>query len=166
MARHLAALGLVAAMLLPAACSATAGSSVAPAPFGTDADRLPAARVRIDGGAVRVELDVRVAEDPEDRARGLQGVAVLPEGAGMLFLFPTDRTGGFWMRGTLVPLDIAFLDGRGRVLAVASMTPCAEDPCPLTDPGLPYRAALEAGAGVLDGVVPGDRVVWEPTAGR
>lgn len=139
---------------------------VLPAPFGTAADALPAARLEVRGPAVTLELHVRVAETPEDQARGLQGVEDLPEGTGMLFLFQEDHRGGFWMRDTLVPLDIAFLDGEGRVLAVAGMTPCVADPCPLTDPGVPYRAALEVGAGVLAGVAEGDLVTWERSGGR
>ena len=113
-----------------------------------------------------LEFDVRVAEASDDQARGLQGVEALPEGTGMLFLFVTERSGGFWMRDTLVPLDIAFVDARGRIVAVERMVPCPGDPCPLTDPGVPYRAALETATGALAGVAPGDVVTWDALRGR
>jgi uncharacterized membrane protein (UPF0127 family) len=133
----------------------------APPSLGTAADALPAARVvlvRPDGSQVAV--DVRVAATPAARSRGLQGVTALPSGAGMLFTFPEAAAhGGFWMQGTLVPLDIAFV-AAGEVIAVATMRPCPADPCPITRPDGPYDAALEVPAGWLGdaGVGPGARL--------
>ena len=133
----------------------------APPSLGTAADALPAARVvlvRPDGS--KVAVDVRVAATPAARSRGLQGVTALPSGAGMLFTFPEAAAhGGFWMRGTLVPLDIAFV-AAGEVIAVATMEPCPADPCPITRPDGPYDAALEVPAGWLAeaGVGPGARL--------
>lgn len=165
----------VAVAVLLAACAPgpgrtpAPGAEPAPAPapvvvpaLGTAADDLPAAAVRLvrsDGGEVPVA--VRVAATPDARRRGLMGVADLPDGTGMLFRFPELAAhGGFWMRDTLVPLDIAFL-AAGEVVAVATMTPCAADPCPITDPGRPYDAALEVPAGWLAarGIGPGTRLV-------
>jgi uncharacterized membrane protein (UPF0127 family) len=65
---------------------------------------------------------------------------------GMLFVFPTRTTGGFWMKNTLVPLTIVFFDSAGKRVRKLSMTPCREDPCPIYDPGRPYRFALELAA--------------------
>ena len=140
------------------ATSAAPATPTDPAPLGTTADALPAALVtltRTDGTEATVA--VRVAATPDARAQGLMGVAELPVGTGMLFVFPEVAShGGFWMRGTLVPLDIAFA-AAGEVVAVATMTPCAADPCPITRPGRPYDAALEVPAGWLaaQGVGPG-----------
>lgn len=155
-------------VLAVAACAPSDAPSDAPTDaavsvpvLGTAADGLPAARVLLvgpDGG--EAEVRVRVAATPEARSRGLMGVAALPDGAGMLFRFPDlGAHGGFWMRGTLVPLDIAFL-AEGVVVAVATMTPCADDPCPITRPGRPYDGALEVPAGWLGraGVVVGTEV--------
>lgn len=145
----------------PASDAAPAPEAPAPPPLGTAADGLPAARVvlvRPDGSQVAV--DVRVAATPAARSRGLQGVTALPSGAGMLFTFPEAAAhGGFWMRGTLVPLDIAFV-AAGEVIAVATMRPCPADPCPITRPDGPYDAALEVPAGWLAeaGVGPGARL--------
>jgi len=133
-------------------------------------EALPRARVRIDSqarsgaGASQTELAVLVASTRSARARGLQGVASIPRGVGMLFLLPEgserEETGGFWMLGTLIPLDIAFVDD-GVVVGVATMTPCVSRPCPITHPGLAFDMALEVAAGVLAdvGLAPGDRLV-------
>lgn len=130
--------------------SVPAGSSVEVPVLGTRADTLPAAQVVLIGPDGReAVVRVRVASTPDARARGLMGVAALPDGVGMLFRFPTLAAhGGFWMRDTLVPLDIAFL-ADGVVVAVATMTPCPGDPCPITRPDKPYDAALEVPAGWL-----------------
>lgn len=95
------------------------------------------------------ELKVEVASRPDQRSRGLMQRKELPEGSGMLFLFPQPTSGGFWMRGTLIPLSIAYVDV-DTVVATAEMVPCtakdAKD-CPAYPPGRRYTAAVEAPAG-------------------
>lgn len=84
----------------------------------------------------------------------------LNEDAGMAFLWPEDTDTAFHMRGTLIPLTIAFFAADGRVLRILDMVPCTADPCARYDPGLRYRGALEVRAGALDraGVRVGDRL--------
>jgi uncharacterized protein len=83
----------------------------------------------------------------------------------MLFLFDEDRTGGFWMRDTLVPLDIAYIDADGTIGTILAMDPCAPDvgDCPVYTPPTAYRAALEVPQGWFSsaGVASGDEVSWE-----
>ena len=72
----------------------------------------------------------------------------------MLFLYDSDEppTAGFWMFRTRIPLDIAFLDSRGTVVAIREMEPCTAQlvaGCPTYEPGAPYRAALEVNRGFL-----------------
>lgn len=65
-------------------------------------------------------MQVEVASTPDQLATGLMGRHHLPDDHGMLF----DLKGGpafFWMRNTTIPLDIAFLDGRGRVMSIQTM---------------------------------------------
>ncbi len=105
-----------------------------------------------------VALAVEVAESAEDRRRGLMGRESLPENEGMLFLYAAEHRGGLWMKNTLIPLSAAFLDRDGRVLRVVDMEPCRADPCPVYDPGVSYRAALEVNRGALGrlGIAVGD----------
>ena len=67
--------------------------------------------------------------------------------AGMVFLYASPSYGGFWMKNTLIPLDIAFYDVRGRIVRTFRMEPCTRDPCKIYSPGVSYRAALEVNAG-------------------
>jgi uncharacterized membrane protein (UPF0127 family) len=117
----------------------------------------------IDTGERVVRVDVELAESPEERRQGLMGRESLADDAGMLFLYPEDHRGGFWMKDTLIPLSIAFLDADGTVLAILDMDPCETDSCPTYDPGVAYRSALEVNQGAFAewGVEPGDVVVVE-----
>lgn len=116
------------------------------------------ATVTVDTAAGPVELSVEVADDPDERRAGLSGRESLADDAGMLFVYPETRRGGFWMKDTLIPLTIAFLAADGRVLGIVDMEPCRADPCPVYDPGVAYRNALEVPAGALArlGVAVGD----------
>jgi uncharacterized membrane protein (UPF0127 family) len=83
----------------------------------------------------------------------------------MVFVYPQAVSHGFWMKNTLIPLDIAFYDGRGRILRILTMQPCRRDPCKVYDPGVSYRAALEVNAGSFRrwAVKAGDRIVVRTT---
>ena len=76
----------------------------------------------------------------------------LPENRGMLFIFGADRYPSFWMKNTLIPLDLIFLDSAGSVVdVIANVPPCAGDPCPTYSPKYPARAVLELAAGAAAG---------------
>jgi uncharacterized protein len=136
----------------PEAPEASPAETPQVAVLGTDADRLAATVVHLapadhDGATPTARVDARVADDDAARAEGLMGVDPLPDGAGMLFVYPEERTGAFWMKDTLVPLDIAFIAADGTVREVLTMEPCTADPCPIYDPEVDYLAALEVPAG-------------------
>jgi uncharacterized membrane protein (UPF0127 family) len=115
------------------------------------------ATITIDGR----ELVVAVADTPALRSQGLMGVIDLGGLNGMLFVFEETTDVGFWMKDTLIALDIAFFDAGGGVFVDAfTMEPCAGDPCPAYPPSGEYRYALEAPAGDLGFV--GEGSVLEP----
>ena len=99
------------------------------------------ATLRLDGVLFRPEL----ALTPARRSLGLMHRRKAPTD-GMLFVFPTATTGGFWMKNTLVPLTIAFFDTSGKRVRKLSMNPCRTPSCPVYDPGRSYRFALELSA--------------------
>ena len=65
----------------------------------------------------------------------------------MLFVYDADHTGQFWMRDTLIPLSIAFIDADGRILDLIDMQPCTTPICERYGPDAPYRYALEVPQG-------------------
>jgi uncharacterized protein len=126
-----------------------------------DVDGWPEAWVVVGGGdGATHPVAVKVADTDARRRQGLMQVPELPAGTGMLFVFDRDRTGGFWMKDTLVPLDIAFVDAEERIVAIRSMDPCASDPCDVYEPGAAYRVALEVPQGWFaeQGIDLGDRL--------
>jgi uncharacterized protein len=163
----------------PATSAPEPGDRVAVAPGSDALQTLPPLHAAIDGldetvvtlttPTGDVEVLAKVASAAEDRTRGLMEVTDLPDGAGMLFLFDEDRTGGFWMWNTVIPLDIAFAAADGVVHTTATMTPCEAErstQCPITAPSEPYRAALEVPAGWLErsGVLAGATMTWTTPA--
>jgi hypothetical protein len=106
---------------------------------------FPTTEISLDGRIWTVAL----ADSSELRQQGLMFVEDLGDLNGMLFVFEQERTGAFWMKNTLIALDIVFFDDDGAFVGGLSMVPCEADPCPLYDVGLPYRFALEAPAGDL-----------------
>ena len=117
-------------------------------------DGFDTSTIAIDGR----QFVVAVAETPNERSQGLMGVTDLGGLDGMLFVFQTDSVGGFWMKDTLIPLDIAFFAAGGVLVDVLTMEPCTADPCPAYRPGGAYRYAVEAPQGDLEFVAPGARL--------
>lgn len=111
------------------------------------------------------DLLVEVAATEAQQTRGLAGRSELDTDSGMLFVFEEVRpdTAGFWMWGTRIPLDIAFLDRDGVVLEILSMEPCPgpePDGCPVYTPSVEYWKALEVNRGwfARNGYGVGDRL--------
>jgi uncharacterized membrane protein (UPF0127 family) len=103
---------------------------------------------------------VEIAETEPQRQRGLARRTELQEDAGMIFIWPEDTTGGFWMKDTPLRLTVAFISAQGEILTMLDMEPCTADPCPVYDPRVTYRMALEVRQGALDrlGARVGDRI--------
>ncbi|MDQ7778388.1 MAG: DUF192 domain-containing protein [Planctomycetota bacterium] len=66
-------------------------------------------------------LWVEIAATEADRSRGLMNRKAMPENEGMIFVYRSERTLSFWMKNTLIDLDIAFLDSEGRIVDVQTM---------------------------------------------
>jgi uncharacterized protein len=73
------------------------------------------------------EIRVEVAKAPEERTRGLMGRKHLADSEGMLFIFEEEDYHSFWMKNTLIPLSIAFIDKEGRIVSITDMKPLTLD---------------------------------------
>ncbi len=146
---------IVIALLL-AACSA--------APADTETVSVPPQIVDYEVRHVQVGdrvLVLAIADSPGLRSQGLQGVTDLEELDGMLFLWRHDGD-SFWMKDTLIPLDIVWFNEDGTYKDRASMVPCVEDPCPTYAPesGLAFRFAIEAPLGSLSWITKSTTITY------
>jgi uncharacterized membrane protein (UPF0127 family) len=74
-----------------------------------------------------VPLMVEVADEAREREHGMMHRVTLPEGQGMLFVYPDEEQRVFWMRNTSVPLDAAFVSADGRIDEVVPLVPHSEE---------------------------------------
>lgn len=144
------AAGLLLVLLLssctPASDSADAPQTVPPTRSAPAASSRQPRVVLPDGFRLQLELAVT----PEEVAQGLMFRPSLPEDQGMLFLFEVERVPSFWMKHTMIPLDLLFLDRAGAIVdLVENARPCAADPCPQYVPSRAVSAVLEVGAGTV-----------------
>lgn len=92
-------------------------------------------------------LQVELADDNEERSIGLMGRATLEPGRGMLFVFEGESTREFWMKNTLIPLDILFFDARGEFVSRTTMEPCHTSTCSTYPSEGPAMYVLEVNTG-------------------
>lgn len=114
--------------------------AMAPAALAAPPYKLPT--MLLEGGGQQIEAEI--ARDETTRQQGLMHRTVMPDNHGMLFVFDRPAQYCFWMKDTLIPLSIAFLDDDGRVVDVTDMQPRDErSHCPKR----PVRLALEMNRG-------------------
>ncbi len=141
-----------AAAALAAALACAQGKPAVPA---------PTARVTIATASGAQPVRVEVQRTPAEWQRGLMFRKELAPDAGMLFVFPESDDHSFWMRNTLIPLDMIFIGDDGRVVGiVANAQPLTETSRTV---GKPSRYVLEVNGGwaAAHGVRPGDAVSFE-----
>lgn len=91
-------------------------------------------------------INAEVAGTDEKRTTGLMFRESLGENEGMLFVFPDSATRSFWMKNTLIPLDIIFIAENMTIVKVYHATPCSSDPCRLYSSEKPVKYVLEVNA--------------------
>jgi uncharacterized membrane protein (UPF0127 family) len=137
---------LLCTLALTSACAACASAPVA-------ASQKP--EVELHGHRIKVEI----AADDASRAHGLMDRTSMPAGQGMLFVFPDSQIRTFWMKNTLIPLDMLFFDADRKLVTLhADVPPCGADPCATYPSTAPARYVLELNAGTATklGVREGD----------
>ena len=111
--------------------------------------------MELSAGFHRIEAEVAATD--RDRQVGLMNRREMPPQRGMLFVFDHENTHCMWMRNTLLPLSVAFIDARGVIINIADMKPQTEDNhCAK----VPARYALEMNVGwfAQRGIKPGTKL--------
>ncbi len=158
---------LVLSMLVVVLGAGGPGAVGAPTPPGPSA-RFDRGTLHVYVGTRRVAtLSVEIARTIEARSQGLMYRTSLPEDAGMLFVFDEDARIGFWMKNTLIPLSIGFIDRTWRLLEILDMKVAPDPeagPFDIYTPAQAYRYALEVNQGYFTrkGITPGARFELVP----
>ena len=108
-----------------------------------------------------VRVSVEVARDPYAWSKGLMYRKTLANNTGMLFVFPNEAMRSFWMKNTLIPLDMIFISRENKVVTVRkNATPCTTVICPQYTSTADAMYVLEVNAGFADthGIAEGDAV--------
>lgn len=149
----------LALVLLASGCGEAGGEgSTTAAPTETTASASGLETVALDasdGEDVRVRVEI--ADTSAERSRGLMGRTSLGENRGMLFVFEREQTLSFYMKDTLIPLSIAYIDSEGRIVGIQQMQPMTTTSHPSSEPA---QYALEVNQGFFrgQGIKEGDTV--------
>lgn len=102
-------------------------------------------------------IRAEVVSDMATRAQGLMHRKSLPQNAGMLFIFDEQAVHCMWMKNTLIPLSVAFIDERGTIVNIADMEPHSEASHCATQP-VKYALEMSRGWFAARGIKPGSRL--------
>lgn len=115
------------------------------------AQQLPMKNLSIDAPDGTVAFRVQVADTEPTRRTGLMFRADMPANEGMIFLFEKQQPLTFWMKNTLIPLDMIFFDEDWKIVSIQkNAQPCKADPCLLYPSEGPAKFVLEINAGLSD----------------
>lgn len=113
----------------------------------------------ISAGMYRIRAEV--VSDSATRAQGLMHRKSLPSNAGMLFIFDDHAVHCMWMKNTLIPLSVAFIDDRGTIVNIADMEPHSEASHCAAQP-VKYALEMNRGWFAARGIQPGARLGGVP----
>lgn len=105
-------------------------------------------------------FSIEIADTPEERQLGLMYRKQLPELSGMLFVFQQPGQYNFWMKNTLIPLDMIWIDNQNKIIDIKQATPCTADPCPTYNPQWASSYVLELNSWISEkyGIKIGDSI--------
>jgi uncharacterized protein len=146
---------LVAAL---AACQPSASNAVE---LGNSPAGLEQVHLIIDSKGKSHRFTVEVARTPEEQAQGLMFRSVMDPDRGMIFPFETPRQASFWMKNTLIPLDMIFIRADGSIANIAVNTvPLSLQPV-FSEGEVMAVLELAGGRSAELGIAPGDKVEWK-----
>lgn len=110
-----------------------------------------------------VWVEVEIADELPEQIKGLMFRQDLDRNNGMLFVYESEKKRSFWMKNTLIPLDMLFIDTDFRIIDIKeNVQPCKTETCPSYPSKFPAQYVLEVNAGfvMMNNIEIGDSVIW------
>lgn len=93
---------------------------------------------------------VEIARTSEEQQKGLMNRETMDLNQGMVFVFSKSDIHNFWMKNTLIPLDMIWVDDQNQVVRVVTAQPCTQDPCKIYKPATLAKYVIEINAWVAE----------------
>jgi uncharacterized membrane protein (UPF0127 family) len=122
--------------------------------------KFGAGKLAIESAKGKHAFNIEIARTPDQQRQGLMWRQKLAPDAGMLFIYDMEMPVSMWMSNTLIPLDMLFIAGDGKIVHIAQRTvPKSEE---IISPGRPVQYVLELNGGTASrlGIKPGDKVAY------
>lgn len=118
-------------------------------------------QIYIDVGKKIIKLNIEIADDNNERISGLMFRKKLDENSGMLFVFENEDYQTFWMKNTLIPLDMIFIDKNFKIINIEYAVPCNQEQCALYKSAKPVKYVVEVNGNFTakNEIKAGDRVI-------
>jgi len=114
-------------------------------------------------GNAKIKIDLEIADNEYERQLGLMNRKSMGENQGMLFIFPYEKMQSFWMRNTLIPLDIIFINKDKEIITIHKNTKTlSTQSYPSTEPAL-YVVEVVGGFTDRHNIIVGDKIFWMGT---
>jgi len=110
-------------------------------------------------------IEVEIVDKFEEQVKGLMFRENLDWNSGMLFVYENEKTRSFWMKNTLIPLDMLFINKDFRIIDIKeNVQPCKTESCPSYPSKFPAKYVLEVNAGftMMNDIKIGDSIIWNP----
>ena len=130
-----------------------------------ECDSLQELNTNLETGLVQLEngttISVEIADTYEERGRGLMCRSSLESNSGMIFIFPEEQQLSFWMKNTLIPLDIIFINSEYEVVSIhKNTTPLNDQKTYQSNLPAQYALELKAGASAENDLQIGDTIIF------
>lgn len=119
---------------------------------------LPTITLRVGGKAITAE----VADEPAEEIAGLMFRKELAPDSGMLFVMSPPRRASFWMKNTLIPLSVAYINQSGTILEIHDLEPHNETAVTSRFNTIAFALEMEKGWFEKNRILPGDRISGLP----
>ncbi|MBI2654054.1 DUF192 domain-containing protein [Candidatus Woesearchaeota archaeon] len=117
-------------------------------------------QIFINNGEKTIKINAEIADDNEERMNGLMFRKNLDENEGMLFVFDNEEVQIFWMKNTLIPLDMIFINENLEIVGIKHAVPCEKEPCGIYQSEKPAKYVLEVNGNftIKNKIKIGDRI--------